>query len=88
MTSRDIVSVTESAKEKGKNLELAEQPEYGNIFLNDQIKEVFPEDDLVSIQAAREYLALLWQQYQGASRKLKSQLLDEVTRNLGIHRSV
>jgi hypothetical protein len=33
-----------------------------------------------------EYLAHVWAQYKKASKKLKSQILDEVSRNLGIHR--
>ena len=40
----------------------------------------------MSIQAVREYLALLWGQYQGASKRSKSKLLDEIVRNTGMHR--
>lgn len=40
----------------------------------------------MSIQAVREYLALLWHQYQGANRVTKAQLLDEITKNTGMHR--
>jgi len=40
----------------------------------------------VSAQAVREYLALIWSQYQGSSRAEKSKLIDEVVRNTGMHR--
>ena len=40
----------------------------------------------MSSQAAKEYLELLWKQYQSADRRLKSAILDEVCRNLSIHR--
>ena len=40
----------------------------------------------MSIQAVKEYLALVWTQYQAASRNLKGQILDELCRNLQIHR--
>ena len=44
------------------------------------------EETSVSSQAAKEYLELLWKQYQTADRRLKSAILDEVCRNLGVHR--
>jgi len=40
----------------------------------------------VSSQAVREYLQLVWQKYQAASRLEKSAILDELARNLSIHR--
>jgi hypothetical protein len=41
---------------------------------------------LLTNQSKREYLAHVWGIYQSASRELKSAILDEVARNLGIHR--
>jgi hypothetical protein len=41
----------------------------------------------VSIDAVREYVALLWRRYQALKRREdKAQVLDEICRNLGIHR--
>lgn len=40
----------------------------------------------MSIQATREYIALIWGQYQGASRQEKSRLLDELVKNTDMHR--
>jgi hypothetical protein len=40
----------------------------------------------VSTQAVREYLALVWEQYKLANRKMRTTLLDEVCRNLKLHR--
>jgi hypothetical protein len=40
----------------------------------------------VSSQAVREYLRLVWHKYQAASRREKSAILDELARNLSIHR--
>ena len=40
----------------------------------------------MSSQAVREYLSLVWEQYKNSHRKLKTILLDEVCRNLQIHR--
>lgn len=39
----------------------------------------------MTTQATREYLAHLWKQYKTADRRLKSQILDELVRNLGTH---
>jgi hypothetical protein len=44
------------------------------------------EVSLVSIQAVREYLALVWRQYQVASKGGKSELLNEIVKNVGLHR--
>ena len=44
------------------------------------------EGTLVSSQAIREYLLLLWEKYQGSSRHEKGRILDELERNLGMHR--
>lgn len=40
----------------------------------------------MTTQAVREYLAHIWRKYQGSSKSQKSVLLDELCRNLGIHR--
>lgn len=40
----------------------------------------------MSIQAIHEYLALIWAQYQEASKKVKTQLLDEIEKNVKMHR--
>lgn len=40
----------------------------------------------MSTQAIREYLHHLWRLYQAADRKLKSAILTELSRNLGVHR--
>jgi len=41
----------------------------------------------MSIQAKREYIAMLWALYrQATKRSEKSRILDEISRNLGIHR--
>ena len=44
------------------------------------------EVSLVSIQAIREYLVLMWKQYQDSSKGDRSRILDEIVRNLGMHR--
>jgi hypothetical protein len=65
--------------------ELKRMPELGNhIFAKKYID--LPEENLVSTQAVREYLELLWTQYQKASKALRSSILDELQRNIGIHR--
>lgn len=38
------------------------------------------------ITAIREYVALLWREYQGAKRRRRAEILDELVRNLTIHR--
>jgi hypothetical protein len=40
----------------------------------------------VSAQAIREYLELLWKQYQKSSKRARSIILSELERNLGLHR--
>ena len=40
----------------------------------------------MSLSALREYLHRLWEQYKSASQGTKSQILDEIVRNLGFHR--
>ena len=40
----------------------------------------------VGAQSTKEYLFLLWKQYKTADKKLKSDILSELVRNLGIHR--
>jgi hypothetical protein len=59
--------------------------ECGIFDFSDKIESI-PEDTLVTTQAKREYLAHVWAQYKNASKQLKSRILDEVSRNLGIHR--
>lgn len=42
---------------------------------------------LVTLPAIRQYLALLWERYQGLkSKEEKCEVLDEICRNLGVHR--
>lgn len=65
---------------------LAWRPEREIILANHHKSQNIPEVDLVSAQAVREYLILIWRQYQEASKALKSQLLDEIVKNTGIHR--
>lgn len=67
----------------GRDLEKV--PECGILDFSYKIENI-PEDTLVTTQAKREYLAHVWKQYQTASRELKTKILDEVSRNLGIHR--
>lgn len=71
--SRAIITVTEARQLESNHWEISlgveRQPEYGNnVFAKKQM--LFPEDNLVSIQAVKEYLALVWTQYQRASRNL------------------
>lgn len=40
----------------------------------------------MSAQAVREYIILIWFQYQNASKARKSDLIDEVAKNTGLHR--
>ena len=40
----------------------------------------------MSAQAIREYLELIWTQYQNASKSVRGRILDELTRNLKLHR--
>lgn len=40
----------------------------------------------MSVQAIREYLELLWNQYQNANRATRGRILDELERNLNVHR--
>jgi hypothetical protein len=65
---------------------LCGRPEQGKILDTYQNIQNSLEVSLVSIQAVREYLALLWNQYQEASKIVKSQLLDEIVKNVGMHR--
>ena len=79
-----IRSVTEDLKRQ-LIWELAGRPENSDIIL-ELNHELSLEDILVSSQAVREYLRLLWKKYQGSNRKRKSIILDELCRNLGLHR--
>ena len=40
----------------------------------------------MTTSAIREYVALLWGEYQGAKRQRRGEILDELSRNLTIHR--
>lgn len=62
------------------------RPEQGCILDTYQNTQNLPEVSLVSIQATREYLAFLWIQYQEASRRIRSHLLDEIVKNTRLHR--
>ena len=92
-TSLVTISVTEcdrhstkSNNSKGMMREgLKEQPESERSG-SPKLK-IFQEVSPVSIQAIREYIALLWKRYQGLKeRHEKSEVLDEICRNLKIHR--
>jgi hypothetical protein len=61
-------------------------PEWARILGNHRKSQNSLEETSVSIQATREYLALIWAQYQGASKQAKSRLLDEIEKNTGMHR--
>ena len=62
------------------------QHEQTKILDVDQNIQNYLEVKPVSTQAVREYLLLLWKQYQEANRKLKSKILDEIVKNTGMHR--
>jgi len=89
-SSRDITTVTGEAVtrrlERGYVTKaLKGQPGSEIVFFTTKTQP-FQEDNLVSTQAVREYLALVWQQYKLANRKMRSTILDEVCRNLKMHR--
>lgn len=78
--------ITSIESEKGShNGVLKRVPECGEDAVYHNCK-FFPEVTLVTTQAIREYLESVWKQYQSAPRRLKTQILDELTRNLEIHR--
>jgi len=56
------------------------------IFVVNHNDKIFQELSPVSTQAIREYLFEVWKHYKKADRKLKSQILDEICRNLKVHR--
>jgi len=56
------------------------------ILANNHKSQNYQEETPVSAQAIREYLILIWKQYQGAPKSVRSQLLDEVVKNTGMHR--
>jgi hypothetical protein len=72
--------------ESGYVIEILKGQPGSEIVLFTTKVELFPEDAPVSTQAVREYLALVWGQYKLANRKMRSTLLDEVCRNLKMHR--
>jgi len=57
------------------------RPEHEMIFVNNNKNQNYSEVTPVSTQTVREYIILIWTQYQLASKKLKSSLLDEVVKN-------
>ena len=62
------------------------RPEQEIILVNNNKNQNYSEVTPVSTQTVREYLILIWVQYQVASKKLKSELLDEVVKNTDMHR--
>ena len=91
MSNYATITVTEKEKELaelvGWNFGLAREPKYPDNCTNKQKNQLSEEDNSpVSIQAIIEYVALMWIQYQGTSKNFKSRLLDELVRNLKIHR--
>ena len=83
-----IRSVTEEAGEKSLGSEdkrLRKASEWRIVVFNHESKQKH-EDEPVSTQTIREYLECLWKQYQKADRKTRGAILDEISRNLGIHR--
>ena len=88
--SRVITTVTGEVVtrrlESGYVIEILKGQPGSEIVLFTTKVQPFQEDNLVSTQAVREYLALVWEQYKLANRKMRSTLLDEVCRNLKMHR--
>ena len=72
--------------ESGNECEVLKGQPGSEIVLFTTKDQLFPEVSLVSTQAVREYLALVWEQYKLANRKMRTTLLDEVCRNLKLHR--
>ena len=62
------------------------KPEQEIILVNNHKNQNCSEVTPVSTQTVREYLILIWVKYQVASKKLKSDLLDEVVKNTDLHR--
>lgn len=65
---------------------LAWWPECEIILANNHKSQNYQEKTSVSTQAIHEYLILIWKQYQEASKFMRSQLLNEVVKNTGMHR--
>ena len=65
---------------------VAEKPEQGDIACYDTKLNLSLEVDPVTAQALREYLAVVWKNYQAASKAGKGLILDELVRNVKIHR--
>jgi hypothetical protein len=88
--SQVIRSVTEEGSEEREVREklaayLARVPELSNHSFaknHNDCREITP----VSAQAIREYLELVWKQYQKASKRARGLILSELERNLGVHR--
>jgi hypothetical protein len=68
------------------NQEVAEKPEQRDIVCSHTKSNNSLEVNLVNAQALREYLALIWNTYQACSKTQKGTTLDELVRNLNIHR--
>ena len=79
-----LAVITENFKALDVGLERL--PEQAIILANHHKSQNYLEETSVSTQATREYLILIWNQYQGASKTVKSRLLDEVVRNTTMHR--
>lgn len=87
-SSRVIRSVTENGHggvNTASRLDIVGQPEYRDIVIDQDNKESL-EANPVTTQAVREYLAHIWRKYQVASKKQKGVFLDELCRNLDVHR--
>lgn len=67
-------------------MDLKWEPEQEIILVNYHKNQNILEESSVSTQATREYLIMMWNQYQGASKKLKSELLNEIVKNTTLHR--
>lgn len=89
LTSRVTISVTEDKQVIDNHLENIFELE--NVASNQKSfsdqRLTFQELTLVSFEAIRQYIAFLWKRYQEKkSREEKAEILDELCRNLNIHR--
>ena len=87
--SRAIITVTVTDDLTGEEIsfqcEEGRLPEYAKILLNDK-NDANTKENSVGNQATLQYLALLWINYQDFAKDLKARVLDEICRNLDIHR--
>jgi hypothetical protein len=85
-----IESVTGTPVTIDQHLEIRKEGLQGTpgkeMLVFDQEKQFFPEVALVSTQAQREYLKVLWLRYRKVGRRDRTLILDEICRNLGLHR--